>query len=880
MSTTSTIDNQNYYPYTPLANNTTNSNNYYSSSYGTNFYSFTNVSTFTNNYIILAAGGQNGVSVNNPNPASTQQGGHAIINNSGNTITNLFNYGALLGGGGGGGGNPQGGNGGKGGAGGGGGAAGFYGGGDGGSLIYAAGLNGSFGGGGGPYQQGGGTYGGARGGAPGGSNYGGSAVINTFGFIYGGGAGDGFSNGGAVGSGGGYGGGNGLVQTYGSGGGGGGGRGGNGSGSYPGGNGGYSVYNNGTITNLTNGQGGTTLYYYGPCFYAGNAPTNYYINIQSTSRYGQLFCTGWASTSGTINFNIDTTSTISSSATLYYVLVGVTPTQLSGRSVGSLYGYLWTLTPVVAGSSIFGVYAYHLDIVIYQIYNRSSLLSTNALNTSYYRHVALTISGNIHTLYLDGSAVAINTNALNIFQYYPSTISKLLIGSAADLSYGYTGIIDDFKLWNRALPASDISAIYSSFTPSVPQNLTLIGTTSYSVDISFSMTSLTNNISYSVILSPSAITTVTGNNTLLNISGLASNTTYTVKVVASNGSLSSISSLFSFTTTTTPLNDNFIDITSQVTTDTTILSSNNGFGIYTNSSPICMANSGKYMFICTVLPQNTIFISTNYGTSFTNISFGITISNQICGICCSFDSMYVCFISTIGSIYLSTNYGSSWNDVGSSIGNKAWCSVSMSSTGQYICALVSNGSIYLSTNYGSSWNNVGSSIGNKSWRTLSMSSTGQYICALVSNGSIYLSTNYASSWNDVGSSIGNKSWSSVSMSSTGQYIICSTLTGTDNLFVNNNYGNALNWIYTIQNKIPSDFYYTSIGSDGLYQLTTSFDKGILYYSNNYGASFVKSSINNNNIYNISGICISGNGRYILVVTAQSSATNKVYLSQI
>ena len=95
-----------------------------------------------------------------------------------------------------------------------------------------------------------------------------------------------------------------------------------------------------------------------------------------------------------------------------------------------------------------------------QYFNKSNILSTNPLNTSYYRHVALTISGTTHTLYLDGSAVATNTNAFNIFQNYPSTISKLFIGSAADLSYGFSGLIDDFKVFNRALPASDISSIY------------------------------------------------------------------------------------------------------------------------------------------------------------------------------------------------------------------------------------------------------------------------------------------------------------------------------------------------------------------------------------------------------------------------------------
>ena len=76
-----------------------------------------------------------------------------------------------------------------------------------------------------------------------------------------------------------------------------------------------------------------------------------------------------------------------------------------------------------------------------------------------YRHVALTISGSTHTLYLDGSAVAVNLSGGNMLTY-GSAIPNIYIGCAGDLSYGFTGIIDDFKIWNRALPPVDISALY------------------------------------------------------------------------------------------------------------------------------------------------------------------------------------------------------------------------------------------------------------------------------------------------------------------------------------------------------------------------------------------------------------------------------------
>jgi hypothetical protein len=563
---------------------TTNTTNYYGNNGIPCFTCSSNVDSFINSGIILGGGGL---------PLSAGQ--HAFINNSGITITSFINYlGAFLGGGGGGCGAGN-----FGGAGGGGGGGTGSGTGNGistgGSIINSttnasnptAGQTG--GGGGGPggngayayddktsskysdyvYSTGSGCPGGNAGIITNSSGFyaGINAGINIYGFTYGGGGGASiitatnpsvFTNPGYYGGssgGGGYGGGNANLTAnsknvaFGGGGGGGGGYGSTSFYNNTGGNGGYSIYNNGIITTFANGQGGTN-YLYGPCFYAGNAPTNYNIYIQSVSRYGQLFCTGCSSTTGTITFGIDPTSIITDSLSLNYVLVGITPINLSGI----MNGFYWNLIYLSATNSIFGVYAYHLYISPYSLnnsLNKSNLLSSNALNTSYYRHVALTISGNTHTLYLDGSAVATNTNALNIFQYYPSTISKLLIGSAADLTNGYSGYIDDFKVFNRALLASDISSIYYNLpAPSVPSNLALVGTPTYnSASISFTMVAVTNITKYSVILSPSATTTVTGNNTNLTISGLSDNTTYNVKIVASNSNETTIStSSLTFTT--------------------------------------------------------------------------------------------------------------------------------------------------------------------------------------------------------------------------------------------------------------------------------------------------------------------------------------------
>ena len=164
------------------------------------------------------------------------------------------------------------------------------------------------------------------------------------------------------GGGGGYGGGNGgyIINTNvsgfyiaGGGGGGGGGQGGQiinstSDDSVSGGNGGYSIYNSGTITTLVNSQGGLISntdpnnYPYGPLFYAGVAPTNYNILINSTTQYGQLWCTGVTDTTGNITFGIADGS-ILNTGTYSSVLKFNTGTVTLNNTSGTYQNYSWSL---------------------------------------------------------------------------------------------------------------------------------------------------------------------------------------------------------------------------------------------------------------------------------------------------------------------------------------------------------------------------------------------------------------------------------------------------------------------------------------------------------------------------------------------------------
>jgi photosystem II stability/assembly factor-like uncharacterized protein len=317
-----------------------------------------------------------------------------------------------------------------------------------------------------------------------------------------------------------------------------------------------------------------------------------------------------------------------------------------------------------------------------------------------------------------------------------------------------------------------------------------------------------------------------------------------------------------------------VNITSRVTADPI-----NGFGSNNFGHYICTSNSGQYMYLLRKSAAAiTVGVSNDYGVSFTLINTPIPVVGSIVGICCSSNGMYVGILTNYRSVWLSSDYGVSWTDVGTSISNQGWTDITMSSTGQYICACVNGGAIYLSSNYGSSWTNVGSIFVSKAWTTIAMSSTGQYICVAAWNGPIYLSTDYGSTptWANIGNIVGTKNWGGLAMSSTGQYIICSTQGHiTDQLYVNNNYGNSANWVSKLKSQTPNDFLYSSISSDGSFQVTVSCTNGYLYYSSNYGNTWTKLTTLGSHYF--SGLAVSGNHKYVVTFTNGESSGNKVFL---
>ena len=92
-----------------------------------------------------------------------------------------------------------------------------------------------------------------------------------------------------------------------------------------------------TITNLNNSQGksGNDV-----LTYKGKLPENYNVIVNSTSDYGQI---SFDSATGTTNFGVYNTSTLSGGTTYASVIQGIATAKIGATRTGTLGSYSWTL---------------------------------------------------------------------------------------------------------------------------------------------------------------------------------------------------------------------------------------------------------------------------------------------------------------------------------------------------------------------------------------------------------------------------------------------------------------------------------------------------------------------------------------------------------
>lgn len=93
--------------------------------------------------------------------------------------------------------------------------------------------------------------------------------------------------------------------------------------------------------------------------------------------------------------------------------------------------------------------------------NVNSYTYTPGFTQGQYHNAVLCISGNVQSLYLNGVLVGSTTTASNILSNYP-TINQILLGCAGDKSNGFTGYLDDFRIYKYAFNQSQVSSLYSN----------------------------------------------------------------------------------------------------------------------------------------------------------------------------------------------------------------------------------------------------------------------------------------------------------------------------------------------------------------------------------------------------------------------------------
>jgi hypothetical protein len=217
---------------------------------------------------------------------------------------------------------------------------------------------------------------------------------------------------------------------------------------------------------------------------------------------------------------------------------------------------------------------------------------------------------------------------------------------------------------------------------------------------------------------------------------------------------------------------------------------------------IAMSSDGKIQ-IFVRYTTSEYSISIDYGKTWTNGTVNST--SGVKGVAISSDGKYITIVGAGGNdrIYISSNYGSSWTSIGS-IGT--WNSVAMSADGKIQAAVAGGtGYVYISNNYGNTWTRKDKA-GQRLWLSISMSSDGKYIAATTNANYNYVSTDYGENW--IVSYINNRQAGSfyicndIAVSSNGKYMLTAAqaqyiyVSKTEeklngNLYTDNVYGNNL-----------------------------------------------------------------------------------------
>jgi hypothetical protein len=270
---------------------------------------------------------------------------------------------------------------------------------------------------------------------------------------------------------------------------------------------------------------------------------------------------------------------------------------------------------------------------------------------------------------------------------------------------------------------------------------------------------------------------------------------------------------------------------------------------------VAMSSTGQYILVGYNSAGYGLWLSTNYGSNWSQITNAHTNGNYR-GMAVSSTGQYMIAATneTVGKIYFSDSYGTnlSWKQLNLSgtnglptATNSGWIGAAISSTGQYmLLALYSNpGNMYLSTNFGVSWSLItGVPTSTTNYFVPSISATGQYMLITNYINGSYISNNYGSTWTLLGRTNGLNQTANVghvnsNMSDNGQYMaIAGNFSNT--IFVSNNYG--VTWSPSLSTKDMNSVCVSATGQYMIASCTNERGSGV-YSSTDYGVTWSKST---------------------------------------
>jgi fibronectin type 3 domain-containing protein len=161
---------------------------------------------------------------------------------------------------------------------------------------------------------------------------------------------------------------------------------------------------------------------------------------------------------------------------------------------------------------------------------------TSAIPLGVWTHIAVTWSNNVGTMYVNGAQVGQNTSMTWNPSLLGTTTQNYIGHSEWSADPYFNGTVDDFRLYSRALSATEVNALAHTLAPAIPANLSAMASDGQ-VSLSWSAASgaATYNVKRSLTSGGPYTTIASGVTTASYIdTGLTDGTTYYYVVSAVN----------------------------------------------------------------------------------------------------------------------------------------------------------------------------------------------------------------------------------------------------------------------------------------------------------------------------------------------------------